>query len=200
MQTVVAADALQGPAGLGQGWASGRWYSVKVSDGWIIGFNAGEWGARLWWFSPDGKKREKISEDQVVGFFLTDAGLLALEGIAHGQTSVGRIIRLAKGTEGRWRSEHFLDLKGAPEAAVIGSDGTLAVATHDRLVRVHLDTRKIDVLLDGAFWGGLYPNSMILAPSGAIYLGMRHGVVEVEKIDGVYQAKWLVPNSRKEGT
>jgi hypothetical protein len=182
------------PQGSAKDGLTGEWFSVKVSDGWIIGFDAGEWGAWLWWFSPDGKQREKISEDHVVGFFQTDAGLLALEGIAHGTTSVGRIIRLTKGEEGRWRSEHFVDLKGAPEAAVKGSDGTLTVATHDRLLRVHLDTRKIDVLLSNAFWGSLYPNSMILAPSGTVYLGMRHGVVEVERIDAAYKAKWLIPH------
>ncbi len=173
---------------------AGEWFSVQVSNGWIIGFNAGEFGAGLWWFSPDGKKREKISEDQVIGFFETGAGLLALEGIAHGTRSVGRIARLAKGEDGHWHSELFVDLKGAPETAVKSADGTLTVATLDRLLRVHLDTRKIDVLLNEAFWGGLYPTSMILTPSGSIFLGMRHGVVEVEKIGTVYKANWLIPN------
>lgn len=183
------------PQGSATEGLAGEWFSVKVSDGWIIGFNAGEFGAGLWWFSPDGKKREKISGDQVVGFFVTDAGLLVLEGLAHGNTSVGRIIRLAKGGDGRWRSEHFVDLKGAPVAAVNGTDGTLTVATDDRLLRVHLDTRKIDVLLANAFWGGLYPNSIVVGPSGAVYLGMRHGVAEVERVDKVYRAKWLIPDS-----
>ena len=64
-----------------------------------------------------------------------------------------------------------------------GTDGTLTVATDDRLLRVHLDTRKIDVLLANAFWGGLYPNLIVVGPSGAVYLGMRHGVAEVERVD-----------------
>ena len=177
------------PRGSAREGLAGEWFSVKVPDGWIIGFNAGEFGAGLWWFSPDGNSREKISTDQVIGFFVTDAGLLALEGIAHGNTSVGRIIRLAKGRDGHWRSEQFVDLKGAPETAVKGADGTLIVATHDRLLRVHLETRKIDVILGNAFWGGLYPNSMILAPSGAIYIGMRHGVVKAERIDAAYRGQ-----------
>ena len=70
------------PRGSAKDGLAGEWFSLQVSDGWIIGFNAGEFGAGLWWFSPDGKRREKISEDRVVGFFATDAGLLALEGIA----------------------------------------------------------------------------------------------------------------------
>ncbi|SIO02252.1 hypothetical protein SAMN05444166_2077 [Singulisphaera sp. GP187] len=174
---------------------SGEWFSVQVTDGWVIGFDKGEWGGALWWFSPDGKKRYKISGDQVSGFFKTDAGLLALSGIAHGTISRGRIIRLTRGGDGFWHSEHFVDLKGAPETAVIGADGALIVATHDRLLRVHLDSGSIDVLLKDAFWGGLDPKSMILAPSGAIYLGMRHGVTQVEKMGAAYRAKWLIPNA-----
>ena len=102
------------PRGSAKDGLAGEWFSLQVADGWIIGFNAGEFGAGLWWFSPDGKRREKISEDRVVGFFATDAGLLALEGIAHGGPSRGRIIRLATGEDGRWRSEPFVDLKGRP--------------------------------------------------------------------------------------
>jgi hypothetical protein len=175
---------------------AGEWFSVQVSDGWVIGFNKGEWGGALWWFSPDGKKRYKISGDQVVGFFKTDAGLLALEeGISYGTTSRGRIIRLTRDGDGRWHSEPFVDLEGVPQTAVMGADGTLTVATHDRLLRVHVGTRKLDVLLRDAFWGGLYPRSMMVAPSGTVYLGMRHGVARVDKTGTAYEAFWLLPNA-----
>jgi hypothetical protein len=50
------------------------------------------------------------------------------------------------------------------------------------------------VLLKDAFWGGLYPESMIVSPEGSVYLGMRHGVVEVEKVGATYKANWLIPN------
>ena len=62
------------PQGTAEDGLAGEWFSVEVSDGWLIGFNAGEFGAGLWWFSPDGKKRYKISNDQVIGFFETKEG------------------------------------------------------------------------------------------------------------------------------
>jgi hypothetical protein len=179
---------------------AGRQFSVQVSGGWIIGFNAGEFGAGLWWFSPDGKKRHKISEDQVEGFFKTDAGLLAIEGLAHLNISRGRIVRLSKGEGGLWHSEHFVDLKGAPETAVMGANGNMMVATSDRLLRVHVGTKKIDVILENAFWRGLHPNSMILAPSGAVYLGMRYGVAVFEKMGSNYKVKWLTPKPESDRT
>ena len=41
----------------------------RVEDGWLVGFNQGEFGAALYWFNPDGKQNYKISNHQVVDFF-----------------------------------------------------------------------------------------------------------------------------------
>ncbi len=51
------------------------------------------------------------------------------------------------------------------------------------------------MLLDKVFWGGLYPNSMVITPEGTTYLGMRHGVakIEIEK-GGSRRVHWLLPN------
>ena len=173
----------------------GKRLSTKVSDGWIVSFNAGEFGAGVWWFSPDGKKRYKISEAWIGSFIETDSGLLALEGIAHGTESKGRILRLARSTTGRWQSEDHVDLKHAPYVAVKGADGSLVVATTDRLLRVVPADRRVEVLLDDAFWKELYPNSIVLIPGGTFYLGMRHGVVKIEKKDMAYKVIWLLPNN-----
>jgi hypothetical protein len=177
----------------------GEWFSSKVTDGWIIGFNAGEWGGALWWFSPDGKKRSKISDDQIVGFLETEAGLLGLEGIAHGGVSRGKIIRITKGEDELWHSELFVDLEGAPETVAKGPDKQLLIATTDRLVRVDPGTKKLDVLVKDAFWGSLYPTTMICTSSGTIYLGMRHGVAEINKVGQAYEVKWLIPNATYDG-
>ena len=34
---------------------------LGVADGWLVGFNAGEFGGGLWWFSFDGKRSKRIS-------------------------------------------------------------------------------------------------------------------------------------------
>lgn len=173
---------------------AGRRLSTRVADGWLVAFNAGEFGAGLWWFSPEGKDRYKIAEAWVIGFYSTKAGMLALEGLAHGGHSTGRILRLARDRGGRWRSEDLIDLKHAPQAAALGDDGSLLIATTRRLLRVVPSDRTIEVIHDDAFWGGLYPNSLVVTPGGAIYLGMRRGVARVEKKGGEYRVVWLLPN------
>ena len=171
-----------------------RRLSIKVSDGWIVSHNAGEFGGGIWWFSPDGKERHKIAKARAIGFIPTEAGLLAIEGLAHLSSSKGRILRLTQAPEGRWQSEDFIDLKHAPEAYTKSADGSLTIATTNRLLRVVPATKEVEVLLDEAFWGGLYPNSMVITPDGATYLGMRHGVARVEKKGAARRVRWLLPN------
>lgn len=166
-------------------------YIAKVNDGWLVGFNAGEWGGTLWWFSPNGKKRYMISKDQVCGYIRTKVGLLALEGLAHGFPR-GKIIRLRQ-VKGRWTSERFVDLRDAPYAVAQDADGSLVVATTERLLRVHLN-KKVSVLLKGDLWSGTYLDSMVRAPSGNFYMGMRYAVAKISRVKNTYKVQWLIPD------
>jgi hypothetical protein len=168
-------------------------YTAKVADGWIVGLNAGEFGASLWWFAPDGKKWYQISDDQVRGFLQTSQGLLALEGLAHLSGDRGQIIGVNRGANGQWQSDPFVDLGSAPDAAAHDKDGSLIVVTTTRLFRVRLD-KQVDILLDKAFWGGLYPNSIIVDGSGTFYIGMRHGVAKITRAGRKHTVTWLLPN------
>jgi hypothetical protein len=168
-------------------------YAAKVADGWIVGLNAGEFGASLWWFAPDGKKWYQISDDQVRGFVQTEQGLLALEGLAHMGIDRGHIIAVNRGANGQWQSDPFVDLGSAPDAATHAKDGSLIVVTTTRLFRVRLD-KQVDILLDRAFWGGLYPNSVIVDGAGTVFIGMRHGVAKVTRAGRKPTVRWLLPN------
>jgi len=125
-------------------------YAAKVADGWIVGLNAGEFGASLWWFAPEGKKWYQISDDQVRGFVQTKQGLLALEGLAHMGIDRGKIIGVNRGANGQWQSDPFVDLGSAPDAATREKDGSLIVVTTRRLLHVRLD-KQADILLADAF-------------------------------------------------
>jgi hypothetical protein len=183
------------PARAEQGLA-GRRITTRVDDGWIVGFNAGEFGAGLWWFSPDGERRYRISEDHVNSFVPTSSGLLTLEGLAHGSMSKGRVARLSRDGNGRWLTEALVDLGHAPYAAVKDVDGSLIVATTNRLLRIDPASKKTVVMLDHVFWRSLYPNSIVVAPSGTIFVGMRHGVAKVEKKETSYKVSWLLPDKK----
>ena len=167
---------------------------VRVADGWIESFFAGEFGGSVWWFAPDGKARYKISDEMVVGFVPTPAGVLMLEGLAHLDSSRGSLRRLVRGPDDRWTSKPFADLGDAPGVAALIDDESLLVVSLGRLSRVDLNTRQVEILVDNAFWQSLYPNSIVIVPSGQVFLGMRHGVARLDKIGASPKIDWLLPS------
>ena len=172
----------------------GRLSFIKVVDGWLIGRDEGEWGGDLWWYAADGKKHYKISDEQVRSFVQTKEGLFAFEGLAHMGLNIGHILTLNQNKKGRWKSEESIDTKGVPEAFAIDKNGDFLIVTPNRLLRVG-QNKKIDVLVNGAFWYGLYINSLVIAPNGSIYIGMVQGVARVrpqEKQEAIVE--WLLPN------
>lgn len=167
---------------------------ARVQDGWIAGSNKGEWGGALWWFSPEGARREKLSPENVADLIPTSAGLLALDGVTTTDKLQGRITKLVRGVDGRWRAEPFVELGHTIEVATTNRDGSLLVATSERLLRVIPASKKVEVLLDDTGWGLAYPNSIVVDNSGAIYLGMRHLVAKVERRGETWSAAWLMPS------
>jgi hypothetical protein len=80
---------------------------AKVADGWIVASNYGEFGAELWWFSPEGKSQYQISREHVRGFLQNDRALFALEGLAHMSTAEVRffessVAQTANGGPNEW--------------------------------------------------------------------------------------------------
>src|SRR6185437_10770643 len=69
---------------------------LKVNDGYLVGFYAGEWGGSLFWFSTDGKKHYKVSDDEIVQFITRSGKNYAIQGLAHLSMSEGSIIVIEK--------------------------------------------------------------------------------------------------------
>ena len=83
-----------------------RWFQLparlaRVKDGWLAGYDAGEFGAELWWFSTDGSKKYKVSDDQINQFLVDGENVYAAEGLSHLSTSAGSITMLSRKNE-RW--------------------------------------------------------------------------------------------------
>lgn len=166
---------------------------APVEDGWLVGFNHGEFGAALYWFSKDGKTSYKVSDHQVVDFIRRGNALYAIEGLAHMSLSRGSLIRISQpGPMRYWQAEEEVRLPFAPYAASLLADGTLLIVLSDALVAVTPDHR-IRTLLANAPWNGLYPNSSTLAADQSkLYIGMRQFVGEYDLHEGTL--RMLVPS------
>jgi hypothetical protein len=109
--------------------------TAAVDDGWLAGFNEGEFGGALYWFSRDGKRSYPISDDQIVDFFSLADGIYAIEGLAHLGRSRGSVLRIARSKEGApWQAQSVVALPSAPYAVAVRRDGTAVITLSYSLV------------------------------------------------------------------
>lgn len=111
---------------------SGDRHVLRVSDGWIVGFNDGEFGGGLWWFSPLGHDAIRIrppadapihpddifAAENVLGFVSVDGKSLVLMGLDHLTGRSGRIFRLVRDSIG-WALSPVAVLDSQPDAWVV---------------------------------------------------------------------------------
>jgi hypothetical protein len=173
------------------GWSGAKRFAA-VDDGWLVGFNYGEFGAALYWFGPDGQRHYKISDHQIVAFFSRADGVYAIEGLSHLVMSCGSIIRITRPTSAaHWQARRFVKLPSAPETIAARRDGTLLVTLNDSLVSVGPRAR-VNTLIPDAPWRGLDPSSSVLSPDERrLYVGMGQFVGEVDLATN--QLRLLVP-------
>lgn len=173
----------------------GKEYTIRVTDGWLIGFNEGEWGGSLWWFSKTGKERYKISDDLINGYIQRDGTLFAMEGLAHLGISKGKVIKVIKNNKtGKYESITYSTLPEAPNAITLDKDRSMIIVTTSSLIRISLDG-KIEKLVEGVFWNGLYPNSVVIDLHRNAYIGMRQGVARLSLSESKPKIEWLVPSN-----
>lgn len=154
---------------------------ARVEDGWLVGFNQGEFGGALYWFSPDGQRNYKVSDHQIVDFLSLPNGLYAIEGMAHIMISEGSVIRISRSQpNARWQATTFVKLPFAPDAVSLSRDNAMLITLSDALVRVGEDGTMATLVSDPP-WAGLYPNSSVLSPGEKkLYIGMREFVGEFD--------------------
>jgi hypothetical protein len=165
----------------------------EVDDGWLVGFNHGEFGAALYWFDRDGTHHYKISNHQVVAFFALPDGIYAAEGLAHLGISCGSVIRIMRPRPAaRWGASRVVRLPYAPRTVAVRQNGTVLMVLSDSLVSVSPDHR-VSTLISDAPWDGLYPASSILLPDEShLFVGMRQFVAEIDL--ATHRLRLLVPS------
>jgi hypothetical protein len=101
----------------------------RVEDGWLIGFNHGEFGGALYWFSDEGSTNYRVSDHRIVDLFTVDGTVYAIEGLAHLNESRGSLIAIRKSNgDLRWTAEIASILPSAPYAVVQRKDRSLLIS------------------------------------------------------------------------
>jgi hypothetical protein len=183
---------------------AGRRHVLPVDGGFLVGFDAGEFGGGPWWFAPDGVRHRKLTlrtsdslkdwvAENVHAFVRLGSDVIAFEGLTHLGSNSGRAVRLRRGADGEWHASLFAELKACPHAVVEESTSSWLLATTSGVWRFDGKGRQQPV------WqppGGhlYYPNSIVRDGSGVVYMGMRNMVVKMTPVSaGAYSVRVLIP-------
>jgi hypothetical protein len=170
----------------------GRESILKVQNGWLLGFDQGEFGGGLSFMDANGKVT-LLSQENVHGFVETSQGVMIFVGLAHLTLDSGSV-EIARYPITADTKVHFLaPLDGAPQAFTKTSPDEALVATTHGISRI--TSSGAYATLTHSKFAYLYPNSIVSAPDGTIYAGMRLFVVRLAPTSkpGEYTEQWLVP-------
>jgi len=168
----------------------GRRSVYRTADGWLVGFDAGEFGGGLWWFNNEGDENRKLLSENVHAIYQTPDGVFVLVGLAHLSLDSGQIYKFTETAEDV-KVTQLADLGGAPEASIVDPDGRFVVATPRSVVAVDYAGNIRKLYKSGE--NLTYPTSVIVDAHGDILVGMRFFVLRLVPVsDGKYRPQWLM--------
>lgn len=121
--------------------------AIRTNQGWLTGYNGGEWGGELMFKSDSGDVQELLSAN-VADLFKFGDDYIAVTGLAHLSLNSGLIFRVFHESES-WQIDPWITLPGAPRDSwradtneivvdtyrggtiIIGEDGSLRMAPCD---------------------------------------------------------------------
>ena len=113
---------------------------MTVKNGYLVGFDAGEFGGSLWWFSKTGQQSQRLSAstmagpggpfqaENVIGIDTLRGEIFVFMGLDHLGGRSGRVFRAVE-RAGTWRLELVGLLDSAPRAWSENGDGIVAVTS-----------------------------------------------------------------------
>ena len=180
---------------------------ARLDSGWLVGFDAGEFGGGLWWFDSEGapgirvrppadapvNPKDPYKADNVRGFGRIDGDLVVLMGLDHLYGRSGRVFRVQANADVSLVPWTALD--GCPRAWAI--DGRSLIVLTDS--SVYELTSAAEARVAHTFKDdlrGLYPTSIVLSEDRQLYIGARRYVVRLTPVGGGgYRESWWVPRA-----
>ena len=183
----------------------GNRHVARVGDGWLVGFDAGEFGGGLWWFSGlEGHESRRIRPDpsspahpddifeaeNVLGLPVVGSERLVLMGLDHLTGRSGRIFR-AVSEPGGWVLKPVAVLDGEPAVWLVDGSRLLFLTESGLWASDGLSARRVHA----TDLGGFAPTSLVRSADGALYVGMRYYVLRLVEHDSGWDESWFVPAS-----
>ncbi len=104
--------------------------ALKVSDGWLVGADRGEWGGELVHVSADGNSTV-LYEGNIEDIFKVGDQLVAISGLAHMFSNNGDLLQINETEPGEFSVVPWKRLPAAPMSSWLIEGGDLLINTYD---------------------------------------------------------------------
>ena len=159
----------------------------ELDNGWLIGFDKGEWGGALYWFDKNGDHSYEITTGNIKDIVKVGNKIYVLEGLAHRDSNDGQILQLMFKRQ-KWTATPYFDLNKVPYVSASNEKNKLIIITSDEVIEFSVKKKKTKSIYKG-FWNILYPNSLVIEDSNC-YVGMRGGVFKIQ-LDKPESQEWF---------
>ncbi len=159
----------------------------KVANGYLVGFNKGEFGGALYWFSEKGDTSYQISRSNVDYIFEYKKKVCMVNGVFHMDTDLGRINEM-RFEDGTWKVEEWVELPSKSQVIMPYKNRMLIVTT--KTILFFDGTNNFDFIKKDGFWDVLYPQSAVIL-NHDLFVGMRGGVYRINL--ETKTEEWLTP-------
>ena len=159
----------------------------KVANGYLVGFNKGEFGGSLYWFSERGDTSYQISRENVDYIFEYKKKVYMANGIFQMGTELGKINEMGF-ADGKWKVEQRIELPSKSHIILPYKDRMLIVTT--KAILFFDGTNNFDFIRKDGFWDRLYPQSAVIL-NDDLFVGMRGGVYKINL--NTKNEEWLMP-------
>ena len=159
----------------------------KVDNGYLVGFNKGEFGGALYWFSEKGDSSYQISRGIVIYIFEYKKKIYIASGLFHMNQDRGEINEM-KFTDDKWKVDQGVELPSKPDIIMPYKDRMLIVTT--RAILFFDGTNNFDFVKKDGFWDVLYPQSAVIL-NDDLFVGMRGGIYKINL--NTKSEEWLQP-------
>lgn len=169
---------------------SGSKSVIEVSDGYLVGFDHGEFGGGLYWFSKNGSQTYQISDFHVKQFSKAKDKIYAIAGIEHMGSDMGNLMSISLLND-KWMVNNSVKLPNDPKAIGIDSADNIVIVTSSAVLSVgKMD--KIIVLNTYPKWKPIIFQSVLIIKNNIAYIGMDQGIYKLDLISRT--AEWLLQN------
>jgi hypothetical protein len=159
----------------------------KVDNGYLVGFNKGEFGGSLHWFSESGDSTYQISRGNVDYIFEYKKKIYMVSGLFHMGKDRGGINEMKFG-DGKWKADQGIELPSKSDIIMAYKDRILIITT--KTILFFDGTSNFDFVKNDGFWDVLYPQSALVL-NDELFVGMRGGVYKINLI--TKKEEWLMP-------